>query len=52
MEESGLLNIDNDVDMFSLHYVFLPRIQNNLRMFQRGWNNHPMSSERGLSPEQ
>ena len=52
MEEIGLLDVDNDVDIFSLHYVFLPRIQLALCSFQGGWNNHPMSTERGLSPEQ
>ena len=52
MEETGSLDIDNTIHMFSLHYVFLPRIQHSLHAFQTGWNNHPMSSERGLSPEQ
>ena len=52
MEETGSLDIDNTIHMFSLHYVFLLRIQHSLHAFQMGWNHHPMSSERGLSPEQ
>ena len=52
LEENGYLDVDDEVDMFSLHYVFQPKIQRSLCEFQTGWNNHPMSSERGLSPEQ
>ena len=52
MEEAGYLDVDNSIHMFSLHFVFLPKIQHSLRAFQIGWNNHSMSSERGLSPEQ
>ena len=28
------------VDMFCLHYVFLPRLNKCLRDFQESWNNH------------
>ena len=52
MEETGSLDVDNNIHMFSLHNVFLTKIQHRLRAFQDAWNNYPMSSERGLSPEQ
>ena len=52
LEELHELNIDNEVHLFSLHYVFLPIINNSLARFQQAWNGHPMNSENGLSPEQ
>lgn len=52
MEGTGSFDVNSDIDMFSLHYVFLLKIQRSLHAFQIGWNNHPMHSERGLSPEQ
>ena len=41
--EEDLLDADNKIDMFSLHYVFLPRINSALNSFQNAWNNHPVS---------
>ena len=38
--------------MFALHYVFLPRINRNLNMFQEAYNGAPLSTERGCSPTQ
>ena len=52
MEETGLLDVNSEIDIFSLHFVFLPKIRRSLDAFKSGWNNHPMSSEGGLSPEQ
>ena len=52
LEETNHLNIDNDVHLFCLHYIFLPKINISLRAFKDGWNEHPMQSERGLSPSQ
>ena len=52
LEESNELDIDNDIHLFCLHYVFLPKINISLRAFQEGWNEHPLQSERGLSPTQ
>lgn len=52
MEETGLLNIENEIHMFSLLYVYLPRINNALHQFSAAWNCHPLSTERNLSPIQ
>lgn len=52
MESVGLLQPENDVHIYSLHYVYLPRINASVRAFRDAWNRHPMSSERGLSPHQ
>lgn len=52
MEEMGLLDIDDQVHLFCLHYIFLPRINGSLKQFQDAWNNHPLSSVSQLSPNQ
>ena len=52
LEEEGKLNTLNEVDMFCLHYVFLPRINEALNSFVDSWNNHPISTERNLTPNQ
>ena len=52
MEDSGLLDVDTDEDLFALHFVFLPRINNQLTQFVNAWNRHPMRTESGLSPLQ
>ena len=50
MEEEQLLNVEDDIYMFSLHYVYLPRINYALRQFMDAWNNHPLSTCQSLSP--
>lgn len=52
MEEENILDIENDIHMFALHYVYLPRINASLSSFKEAWNNHPMSSVSQLSPTQ
>ena len=52
LEDIGALNPDNEVDMFCLHYIFVPRINANLKSFQSAWNHHPLSTENNLSPLQ
>lgn len=49
MEDELLLNVDNEVHLFCIHYVFLPRI---LLMFADAWNNHGLSSMGYLTPIQ
>ena len=45
MEEDGNLDPDESIDLFCLHYVFIPRINYSLRQFRDAWNSHPMESE-------
>ena len=52
LENEGVLDIENEVDLFCLHYVYLPRIQESLQVFKQGWNHHALSTECGWSPMQ
>ena len=52
MEEEGVLDPDDIIHLFCLHYVFIKRINCSLTEFVNAWNRHPMESEHGLSPEQ
>ena len=35
----------NIVDLFCLHLVYVPRINQSLTLFHEAWNNHPLSTE-------
>ena len=52
MESEGLLNPDNDVHLFCLHYAFLPRINASIEAFREALSQHPMQSVNGRSPQQ
>ncbi|XP_066936550.1 uncharacterized protein [Clytia hemisphaerica] len=50
MESDGLLDRNNEVHLFILHYVFLPRINHSLISFTMSWNMHPVRTEHNWSP--
>eukprot|EP00112_Aurelia_sp_Birch-Aquarium-sp1_P023908 Seg732.10 transcript_id=Seg732.10/GoldUCD/mRNA.D3Y31 product="52 kDa repressor of the inhibitor of the protein kinase" protein_id=Seg732.10/GoldUCD/D3Y31 len=50
MENENLLDPLNDINLYVLHYVFLPRINRSLDQFVEGWNHHPMRTANGRSP--
>ena len=52
LENLDALNPQNEVDLFCLHRVFIPRINSALVEFQAAWNQHALSSENNLSPLQ
>ncbi|KAI4810763.1 hypothetical protein KUCAC02_013694 [Chaenocephalus aceratus] len=52
LESEGILEIDNEMHMWALHYVYLPRINHDLRDFLDQWNNHGLRTERHQSPIQ
>lgn len=52
MEDVNVLEAHNDVHLFCLHYIFLPRINDALEAFMNAWNHHPVSSEGNLTPIQ
>lgn len=52
LENQNILDPLNDMDIFCLHYIFLPRINASLNSFQLAWNNHPLSTENSRSPIQ
>uniref|UniRef100_A0A669E5V5 Integrase core domain-containing protein n=1 Tax=Oreochromis niloticus TaxID=8128 RepID=A0A669E5V5_ORENI len=52
LEEDGLLDISDVIHLFGVHYIFVPRLRADLVTFVGGWNNHPLRTEGGLTPEQ
>lgn len=52
LENEGILDPENDTDVFCLHYVYLPRMNQSLTEFINAHNNHAISSARNVSPAQ
>ena len=52
LERSGALDVSNELLLACLRYVFLPRINQNLEKFCESWNNHLLSKENNMSPNQ
>ena len=52
MEDDGTLCCLNEVDLYCLHAVFLPRINNAIDSFVECWNNHALSTSHNLTPNQ
>ncbi len=50
LERSEQLDSFNEVHLFALQYVFLPRINVSLAEFQRQWNHHGMRTTNHQSP--
>ena len=52
MKDENLLSVDDDIHLFCLHYVFVPRINAAIKEFTESWNDHSLSSEHNMSPVQ
>ena len=52
MEGEGILNPLNEVHLFAIHYVFLPRINRSLKIFVDSWNHHSLRTEGNHTPHQ
>ena len=52
MEQSGLLDVENNIHMFALQRVFLGRLNLALEEWKACHNHHPLSTEHGWSPNQ
>ena len=52
LESDQKLDALNEVDLYCLHYVFLPCINKSLLEFCESWNHHALSSEGNKSPLQ
>ena len=52
MESQNLLDPLDDIHLFALHLVYLPRINTALDKFERDWAFHPISTENNRSPRQ
>lgn len=50
LESQQLLDPDNENDLFVLHCIFLPIIEENLQSFCRAWNLHSVRTERHWTP--
>lgn len=50
MEENDILIADSIIHHFSLHYIFLPRLNTALNKFQLAYNNHGIRTMNYRSP--
>ena len=48
LESQQMLNPDDEVHVYALQYIYLPRINKALDHFVSQWNNHPLSSLENL----
>ena len=52
LEEENFLHPLNETDMYCLKFVFIPRINATLESFVQSWNNHSLSTENNMTPNQ
>lgn len=52
LEAEELLSIDNDLHLWALQYVYLPRLNRDLKLFADQWNQHGLRTARHQSPLQ
>ena len=52
LEDSDLLDHLNPLDLYCLHYIFLPRINHQLQSFHDDYSQHRLRTERNMSPLQ
>lgn len=52
MESVGILDSLSELNLFCLHYIFMPRIQRATIEFTNQWNYHGLSTQGGQTPLQ
>jgi hypothetical protein len=52
IEDNYDLNIDDDIHILALHYIFIPRINSALDIFSQSWNHHSIRTENYKTPRQ
>lgn len=52
LEESGVLDHNNESDLYALHIVYLDDIEQQLNQFKEGWNRHRMRTCNNRTPTQ
>ena len=52
LEDNNLLSADSDIDLFCLHYIFLPRINLHLNVFRQAYSRHRLRTAGNRSPLQ
>ncbi|KAJ8014443.1 hypothetical protein DPEC_G00040270 [Dallia pectoralis] len=45
LEMEGLLNLDEEVHIYALHWSFVPQIQRHFQFYKNGWNHHRLRTE-------
>ena len=50
MEESEILDAHDALDLYALHYIYLPAIQSSLHEFVNQWNHHGLRTMHSISP--
>ncbi len=52
LQRENVLDVENETDLYCLHYIFLPRINKSLTGFLQAWNSHALSTEGNFTPQQ
>ena len=52
LEDNNLLCPSNDIDLFALHYVYIPRISAHLEVFCEAYSRHRLRTEGHSTPLQ
>ncbi len=52
LEDTSILNREDPLDIYALHYLFLPIIQEQLDNFREGWAHHSMRTMGNKTPLQ
>ena len=52
LENRGILHQEDELGLFCLHHVYMPRLKDSLLAFQTTWNCHPLSTCQNRSPLQ
>lgn len=52
MEQDSILDPLNEVDLYCLHYLYIPRLNKAITEFQESWNNHALSRKGAMTPYQ
>lgn len=52
LEDTNLLDPTNALDLFSLHFVYLPYINYSMKLFVEAWCHHSMRSSGNSTPNQ
>lgn len=52
LESIHVLDHLNEIHLFCLHYIYVPRINHHLNEWQGGWNRHCLRTENNCSPLQ
>ena len=45
LEDQGVLDVNDELHLYCLQYVFIPRINRSLDIFVSAWNRHHLSTE-------